>query len=656
MLDLASLETLQKLKNKLEENIVKKEGYVKGTEKSFGFLEIDNNESIFISPQEMQKVLPGDRVIAKIREDNQGRKLAEPFQLVTSYLNRNVARYHYNPKRKISMVYIDSPNYRDPIFAKVPNKIKELQLSEGDWVIVELSDHPLLKEGKEPSVIIRELIAKKDNPQVPWLVSLRKYDLPTECPADPQEIKLIDNKKRNDLSSIPFITIDSKSTKDIDDAISIKNCDSYWELRIAIADPTAYIDIGSELDEEAARRAFTCYLPGKNIPIIPHVMSEGVCSLMENEERPVLAATIKVNKDGSIDEKSPITFELATIKSHARLNYDDTSDYLELDLTTAFNPNAEIADELKEFEKFAKTRAEYRSKNTVLFKDRPDYDFVLNEDGSLKEIKIEYRRIANKIVEECMIIANECAGNYLATKINVGIFNSHTGFDEEKTENVIKLIANNNGPELKKEELLTMSGYYKVRKFASEDPSGYLDMRLRKFQVPAEITTKPAPHFGLGLNTYATWTSPIRKYGDMVNHRLIKAIISNEDQPKIPNENIIAILNNGKKVNRYAERDTNEWLYSDYLYPEIKKKTVFDAEIVDINRGGFKALSILTGAIIFIPMSVINPTKDPSITPNIEEGRIYKGSQKLYELAMKVKVIITDIDKKNRSIFGQLAD
>ncbi len=656
MLDSASLAALQQLKSKIEESIVKKEGVVKGTEKSYGFLEIDNGDSVFIPPMEMKKVLPGDRIIAKIREDDQGRNQAEPYELQTPYLSRNVARYHYNQRRKISMVYIDSPIYRDPIMTKVPNKIRELNPSEGDWVIVELSDHPLQKPGKEPSVIIKEIIARKDDPQVPWLVSLRKYNLPTECPPDPQDLVLLEHQERSNLTDIPFITIDSESTKDIDDALSIKDCGNYWKLYIAIADPTAYIKLGSELDKEAAQRAFTCYLPGRNIPIIPHIMSEGVCSLMENEERPVLAATIKVNKDGSLSEDCPISFETGIIKSHGRLNYDDTSDYLENGSTENFNPNEIIANELKELEKFSKVRAEYRAQNTILFKDRPDYEFILNEDGSLKEIKIEYRRIANKIVEECMIIANECAGKFLTEKLNSGIFNAHTGFDQEKLDGVIKLIKKNNGPEINKEELTTMQGYYKVRKFASEQPTGYLDMRLRKFQVPAEIMTKPEPHFGLGLQSYATWTSPIRKYGDMVNHRLIKAIISNQEPPQLPNEEIISILNNGKRVNRFAERDTNDWLYGDYLYPDIAKQTIFDAEIVDINRGGIKVISDLTGAAIFIPMSNINPSKDPAISANNEEGRIYDGDKILFELAMKIKVCITEIDNKNRGIIGRLAE
>ncbi len=656
MLDSASLATLQKLKTKMEESIVKKEGVVKGTEKSYGFLEIEGGESLFIPPVEMKKVLPGDRIIVKVRQDDQGRQQGEPCELLIPYLNRNVARYHYNPKRKISMVYIDSPLYREPIMAKVPNIIREQKPSEGDWVIVELSDHPLKKPGKEPSVIIREIIARKNDPQVPWLVSLRKYDLPTQCPADPEHIELIDKYDRKDLSEIPFITIDSTSTKDIDDAIAIEDCGDHWKLYIAIADPTAYIKLDSPLDQEASKRAFTCYLPGRNIPIIPHVMSEGVCSLMENEVRPVLSATIKVNKDGSLMKDDPCTFTIATIKSHGRLNYDDTSDFLENGSSEKFTPDEMIASELKELALFAQARAEYRSRNTVLFKDRPDYEFILNENGSLKEIKVEYRRTANKIVEECMIIANECAGDFLAEKINTGIFNAHTGFDQEKLEGVIKLINKNQGPDITKEELATMEGYYQVRKFASSQPTGYFDMRLRKFQVPAEIMTNPEPHFGLGLAHYATWTSPIRKYGDMINHRLIKAIISGEDIPQMPNKDIISILNNGKRVNRYAERDTKDWLYGDYLYPEIAKKTVFDTEIVDINRGGMKVVSLLNGATIFIPMSTINPDKDPSIYANNEEGRIFNGDEILFELAMKVKVILTDIDTKNRGLIGELAE
>ena len=192
MLDASALAVLQKAKNKIIESFPIKDGTVRATDKSFGFLEVDNNESYFIAPPDMKKVFHGDKVKARIRKDSNDREQAEPFELVTPFITRCVARLYMNHKNKMFYAKIDHPNYRDQIFAKVPNSVRNLNPKDGDWVIVELSDHPLLKPNNQPSVIVRELIARADDPKVPWLVSLRKYNLPTECPPDPDSLEMVE--------------------------------------------------------------------------------------------------------------------------------------------------------------------------------------------------------------------------------------------------------------------------------------------------------------------------------------------------------------------------------------------------------------------------------------------------------------------------------
>lgn len=657
MLDASALAVLQKAKNKIIESFPIKDGTVRATDKSFGFLEVDNNESYFIAPPDMKKVFHGDKVKARIRKDSNDREQAEPFELVTPFITRCVARLYMNHKHKMFYAKIDHPNYRDQIFAKVPNSVRNLNPKDGDWVIVELSDHPLLKPNNQPSVIVRELIARADDPKVPWLVSLRKYNLPTECPPDPDSLEMVEQYEHEDLTDLFFVTIDSPETKDMDDALYIEDHNEYWLLYVAIADPTAYIQPGSSLDKTAEKRAFTCYLPGTNIPIIPHVFSENICSILEGEKRSVLLAKIVVNKDGSVSNE-PCTFSLANIRSHGKLAYNDISDYLENKENCSFSPDENLAKQLKIFETFALTRAKYRENQTISFKDKLDYHYVLNEKGALDHIEIEYRRIANRIVEEAMIVANEYAGSFLAKNLGFGIFNKHTGFDQDKLNQIIKILKANGIDDITSDELKTMSGYFNIRKKVSELPTGYLDMRLRKFQVPAEIVTAPAEHFGLGLKTYATWTSPIRKYGDMINHRIIKQFITGQhvDPKQMFNETTLEYLNLGKRTNRYAERDVKDWLNIEYIEPFINTKTIFEAIINDISRGGIKAVIIENGATVFIPMSLINPTKDEKIVANNEEGRIFNNGNVMFELAMKIKLTISEIDRYNRNIIASIAE
>lgn len=655
MLDASALAVLQKAKSNFLAELPIKEGVVRATDKKFGFLEVDNNESIFIPPPEMEKVLHGDKVKARIRTDAQGREQAEPFELITPFIDRCVARLYIDKKSQNYMAKIDHPNYNNQILAKVPNNLRQVGIKNGDWVIVTLSTHPLLKQNSRASVMTTELIARADDPKVPWLVSLRKYELPTDCPPDPESLEIIEQYDREDLTDLYFVTIDSADTMDMDDALYIEDQGDSWLLYVAIADPTAYIAPHSPLDEIASQRAFTCYLPGINIPIIPHIFSENICSIMENEDRNVLLARIKVNKDGTTSEDA-CKFSLATIRSHGKLAYDDVSDYLENNPNEKLKPNDKLASILKIFQEFTLARSKYRETLSVSFKDKLEYHYVLNEQGGLANIEVDPRRIANCIVEEAMILSNECAGAFLAQNLKIGIFNKHTGFDQEKLKSIVKVLQANGIEDVNIDDLKTMEGFFKIKKRVSEAPSGYLEMRLRKFQIPAEITTTPAEHFGLGLKTYATWTSPIRKYGDMINHRLIKRFLAHEEinSDELINNKIIQALNLGKKINRYAERDVKDWLNIDFIEPSIETHKVYEAIINDITRGGIRTSLLENGATVFIPMSLINPNRDNEIVANSDEGRIFNKGEMMYELAMKVKVTVTSIDRANRNIIGDL--
>ncbi len=673
ILDPASMAALQQLKGKFgheggkgRRNTVQdpssedawretKDGAVKATDRGFGFLELSNGESIFISPAEMRKVFPQDRITAIIRTDSQNRKQAVPIKLINASLSTSIARIYRNPRKESEfLAAIDNPAFKEKVLAKIPNAIREQEPQDGDWVLVELSDHPLLKPDRRASVIVRELVARSDDPKVPWSVTLRRHGLPKECPPDPETIAISDGFDRADMRDIPFVTIDSPSTMDMDDAISITDKGDHWDLHVAIADPTAYIPAGSPLDQEASSRAFTCYLPGFNIPVIPHVMSEGVCSLVAGEDRPALTALIHVGKDGSLSGDEPCTFALGTVRSTAKLAYDDVSDFLESGSSENLKPGPALAAQLGIFQEFAAARAAFRSRTTVLFKDKPDFDIELDAEGKPAGIKVERRRVANKIIEECMIIANECAGLFLEKHVGRGVFNRHTGFDPDKLDMVLRILKRNEITDFTKEELSTMAGFFRLRSLCDAQSTGYLDMRLRKFSIPAEMVETPAEHFGLGLHCYATWTSPIRKYGDMINHRLIKAFITGTELPPTTDPKIMTRLNTVKKTSRFAERDVREWLYTDVLAPDVAKKTVFDAEITDISRPGIKVQLTANGAMVFIPMSTINPAKSEAYAVSQEDGRLFKDGKMLYELAMNVRVFLTNADRDTRSLTGEI--
>ena len=255
------------------------------------------------------------------------------------------------------------------------------------------------------------------------------------------------------MTALNFVTIDSASTEDMDDALQVQdNGDGSLLLTIAIADPTAYVDENSELDLIARKRAFTNYLPGFNIPMLPRDLSDNLCSLRPNERRPVLVCRVTIAADGTLGED--IHFSAARVESKAKLVYDEVSDWLEG--SGDWQPqNADIAEQITLLKRVCEARSHWREQHALVFKDRPDYRFLLGEKGEVLDIIVEHRRIANRIVEECMIAANVCAAIALRDNLGFGIYNVHTGFDPALVEQAANVLQAN-GVEADPQALLTL--------------------------------------------------------------------------------------------------------------------------------------------------------------------------------------------------------
>jgi exoribonuclease-2 len=636
---------LSALKKQFANEKPRKEGTVKASDRGFGFLETAERESFFIAPDDMRRVTHGDRISATIETDSQGREHAVPESLVDPFLKRFVARAVLSSGRLMAIP--DHPNIRVRMDCDDVRPEGAGEIKSGDWIVCELTSHAL-KDGAFRAKAT-ERICPGNEPRAPWLVSLRRYDLPLHEPAD-REFEFLDKDlQRKDLTALPFVTIDSSHTQDMDDALYIEKDDSGYVLYVAIADPTGYIAEGSDLDVLASKRAFSIYLPGQDIPMLPRIISQNLCSLREGEDRPVVAGRFRVALDGTID-LSKSEFCLGTIRSQGKLVYDEVSDYLDGKEGAAFKPSAAVDGVLRLLAEFAHARDGYRSTHAAAFRNRPDYDFVLKEDGSLDHIEIEERRIANQIVEECMITANVCAGNLLAGKFQSGIFNLHAGFDLDKLDAIKKLLDEQHCP-YTDEQLGTIEGYNAIRRFAVSQDDNYMDCRIRRLQEYSQISNAPGPHFALGVENYATWTSPIRKYGDMVNHRLLKSYIAGCQHPTLPGDETLAQMNIARRVNRMAERDVRDWLYVDYLEPEIAKKTVFEGEVFDIMRGGMRVTLNANGAMIFVPFSFMSPDRD-SMTLDGDEGVALVGGKVALKLGDPIKVRIIEVDHENRSITG----
>lgn len=639
---------LQALKQKFDNEKVKKEGFVKSTDKGYGFLETQDKESYFITPNDMRSLMHGDKISAIIETDSKSKKShAVPEKVIEPVLKRFVARASFNQGR--FFVNVDSPTIKNFIICDDKRTDKSQKIEQGDWLICTLESHALEKKTFKCNCI--EYITNANDPKAPWSVSLRRLDLPLKEPDAVDD--LIFNPleaDRVDLTHLPFVTIDSEKTKDMDDALYIERDGDGYILYVAIADPTAYIKEDSVLDKESATRAFSIYLPGRDIPMLPRILSEDLCSLKENEQRATIVSKIYINADGSIDtDKSQ--FMLAKIQSHAKLAYNLVSDFIEKNDTSVFNPSALIKDLLNVFVDFTKARDNFRHTHSAPFKNRPDYDFVLTDDGALDHIEVNFRRIANQIVEEAMISANIVAGTMLAKNLGTGIFNTHAGLDMSLKKEILELLEQEGVEGFTLDELQTIEGFSALRRYAIDHNNEYLDSRIRRLQQYSQITNKPGAHYALGVDYYATWTSPIRKFGDMINHRLIKSLLLKSEHPKMPDDATLTSMNLARRQNRMAERDVKDWLYVDYLYKDFKEGTIFKAEVLDIMRSGVRATLIDNGAFIFIPASTFSKEKD-ALEFKGTTGQIMANGEVALKLGDIIDIKIIDINKGTRSIVG----
>ncbi|UYG06476.1 exoribonuclease II [Halomonas sp. M4R1S46] len=639
---------LAQLKQQIRDNTPRVEGVIKATDRGFGFLETDDGESYFVPPPAMKQVLHGDRVGAVLHEEGE-KTSVEPDTLVETGMERFIARVQKRDGRLA--VIPDHPSVNNVLKARIKRSLDEASIGEGDWVVARLVRHPLKPDDRAFFTQIDELVAKTDDPAVPWRVTLARHALEQECPDAGDDWPLRDEGlEREDLTAEPFFTIDGEKTRDMDDALRIEpRAEGGWRLTVAIADPTAYVEEGHAADLEARTRAFTVYLPGQNVTMLPEQLADDLCSLWEDRDRPVLACRLDIEADGGLGD---YRFFAATARSHAKLVYDRVSDWLEGQGDWA--PSDAVGEQLKALAALTEARADWRARHALVFKDRPDYVFDLDEAGNVLDIRTEERRIANRMIEESMIAANACCAHLLAEHVGHGIFNVHRAFEPEKAEAAHEFLTAQDIA-VAPEALTELPRYRELKRELEGRDDAWLDARLRRFQGFTSMSARPGPHFGLGLEAYATWTSPIRKYGDMVNHRLIKRVLKGEQAPAEASQALTEQLTERRRLNRMAERDVKDWLYVRYLSPSAEAGEAFDAEIIAINRGGMRVRLTANGATAFIPAPLMHSDRDKVVIDD-KEGRIQIEGEERFKLGDHLRVALTEAREATRSLVGRPVD
>ncbi len=506
-------------------------GIVQGHRDGHGFVARDDGEAdIYLPPNEMRAVLHKDQVkVSIVRQDRRGR----PEGRVTEILARSdqpiIGRLLFE-----SGIWIMAPE--DKRFGQdvlIP-KGGTGGAKTGQVVVVELTEPPALFG--QPVGRVIEVLGEVDDPGMEIEIAVRKYSVPhvfseaciAQARALPDQVRPQDKKDRVDLTDVPLVTIDGEDARDFDDAVYCEPAKvgraKGWRLLVAIADVSNYVENGSAIDIDAYDRATSVYFPRRVIPMLPEKLSNGLCSLNPDVERLCMVCDMLVTAKGDVHAYQ---FYPAVMFSHARFTYTEVAAILSNTKgPEAAKRKARVQDLLNLSDVYKALLSSRAVRGAVDF-ETTETQIVCDENGRIEKIIARTRNEAHRLIEEAMLAANVCSADYIAQSKHAGLFRVHEGPTPEKQETLRNYLKATGIP-------LTIGddpkpGEFQAIALATKDRPDALQIHtmLLRSMSQAIYTPSNSGHFGLAYDAYTHFTSPIRRYPDLLVHRVIKAILSN---------------------------------------------------------------------------------------------------------------------------------
>ncbi|WP_175952913.1 ribonuclease R [Burkholderia sp. BCC0405] len=513
-------------------------GRVQGHRDGYGFvIRDDGQDDLFLPNGEMQKVMHNDRVLARIvGYDRRGRPEGHVVE-VTERANKRVIGRLLNENGALIVAPEDKRIGHDILITQNVKKAKV-----GQVVVVELTDFP--SRHSQPLGRVVEVLGDIDDPGMEIEIAVRKYGVPhefsqpalDEAAALPDKVRPTDLRFRVDLRDVPLVTIDGEDARDFDDAVycepvKVGRGDGY-RLIVAIADVSHYVQPGSGLDADALERSTSVYFPRRVIPMLPEKLSNGLCSLNPHVDRCVLACDMVITARGEI---KAYQFYPAVIHSAARLTYTEVAAVLSNTKGPEAARRADLLPHLQDLYGVYKSLFTARQKRGAIDFDTTETYIVCNSQGKIEQIVPRQRNDAHKLIEECMLAANVCAADFLKRNKHPGLYRVHAGPTPEKLEN-LRAFLRGMGLSLGGGDKPHASDYAALMAQIRDRPDAQMlqPMLLRSMQQ-AVYSPDNIGHFGLAYEAYAHFTSPIRRYPDLLTHRAIYAILSGKKYvPKAP--------------------------------------------------------------------------------------------------------------------------
>jgi len=498
-------------------------GTVLANAEGYGFLRPDEGgDDLYLSPQQMRLVMHGDRVLASVVGiDRRGRRQGAIAEVLQRRSPRLVGRVIIE-----NGVMLVTPDDRRLQLDVVIKPGGEHGARTGQIVVVEITDPPTAARG--PLGEIRAVLGERLQPSLVVEMAIASHDLPQEWPdAVLQEaagvadtVGKAECQGRIDLRQLPLVTIDGADARDFDDAVYAEpRRGGGWRLLVAIADVSHYVRAGEALDREAYERGTSVYFPGFVVPMLPETLSNGICSLNPKVDRLCMVCDMLVDAVGEVTRSK---FYPAVMRSHARLTYDLVWQAVGLGAPDALQAVADVLPQLRQLHGLYRAMAQQRKRRGAIDFETTEVKFRLDQTGGVESMGATVRNDAHKLIEECMIAANVQAALFLEKKKIPALFRAHEPPPADKYEDLQQFLREFKlrMPPL---EEVTPADFSEILALVKDRPERELIQSvLLRAQSMAAYQPENRGHFGLALDAYTHFTSPIRRYPDLLVHRAIR--------------------------------------------------------------------------------------------------------------------------------------
>lgn len=662
LLDKRKIQINKRGKYSLYDGRSKEKGLLEGTfignAKGFGFVEVEGEEEDFFIPEtKVKDAFHQDKVQIRVLHEVPGkRREAEVVTVLSRGMTQIVGTFE--SCKSYGFVVPDNPKIATDIYIAKEHKKGAV---DGHKVIVEITDYG--SKGRNPEGKVVEILGHKNDPGVDILSLVHAYGLQVEFPEKVMnqaqrvydEIIEADFAGRRDLRDLMMVTIDGEDAKDLDDAVSLTKDGDHYVLGVHIADVSNYVQENSALDREALARGTSVYLVDRVIPMLPHKLSNGICSLNEGEDRLALSCIMTVNEKGEVIDHEILE---SVIRVNKRMNYTSVNKIIE-------EKNLEERDAFAEFVPMLDQMAELSAILQNLRKERGSIDFdfpetkiLLDNEGKPVEIKPYERNSATRLIESFMLLANETIAQHFYWLELPFLYRTHDTPDPEKITKLSTFIYNFGYKiKMRKEEIHPKEIQKLLGKIVGTPQEDLISRLALRSMKQAKYTIDCSGHFGLACPYYCHFTSPIRRYPDLQIHRIIKDYLRGRlKRARVEHyeEILPQVANHCSKRERLAdeaERETNKLKKAQYMQQHIGE--CFEGIISSITEWG-----------IYVELEntvegMIHVSKLPGDYFEYDEEHyemVGKKTNVRYELGQKVKIKVHEVDTVLRTIDFLLAE